>query len=100
MRSASISETKNSLSALLDRVRHGETVLITDRRRPIARLEPVATAEDAGPDEGRLARLARAGVIRRARRGRLAEILRVPPTAAQAGGDILAAFLHERRTGR
>ena len=100
MKTATISETKNSLSALLDRVRHGETVLITDRRRPIARLEPVATAEDAGPDEGRLARLERAGVIRRARRGRLDEILRVPPPAAQAGGDVLAVLLDERRTGR
>lgn len=100
MRIATISETKNSLSALLDRVRHGETVLITDRRRPIARIEPVATANDAGPDEGRLARLERAGVIRRARRGRLDEILRVPPPAPRAGGDVLAALLDERRSGR
>jgi len=99
VKTATISETKNSLSALLDRVRHGETVLITDRRRPIARLEPVATP-DGGPDEGRLARLERAGVIRRARRGRLEEILRVPPPRAETGGDVLAALLDERRTGR
>jgi prevent-host-death family protein len=100
VRTATISETKNALSALVDKVRHGETVLITDRGRPVARLEPVASAEDSGPDEGRLARLERAGIIRRARRGRLAEILRMPPPAPEAGGDILAALLDERRTNR
>jgi prevent-host-death family protein len=100
VRTATISETKNTLSALLDRVRHGETVLITDRSRPVARLEPVTSAEDPGPDEGRLARLERAGIIRRAHRGRLDEILRVPPPAPRAGGDVLAALLDERRSGR
>jgi len=53
-----------------------------------------------GPDEGRLARLERAGIIRRARRGRLPEILNAPPPAAEAGGDILRALLEERRSNR
>lgn len=88
------------MSALLDRVRHGETVLITDRDRPIARLVPVVSATEAGPDEGRLARLERAGIIRRASRNRLDEILRVPPPTPQPGGDVLAALLEERRAGR
>jgi prevent-host-death family protein len=100
MRTATISQTKNGLSALLDRVRHGETILITDRTHPVARLEPVTSAEDHGPDEGRLARLERAGIIRRAPRGRLQEILRVLPPAPEAGADILAALLDERRSGR
>jgi prevent-host-death family protein len=100
MKAATISQTKNTLSALLDRVRHGETILITDRSRPIARLEPVARAEVAGPDEGRLVRLERAGVIRRAARGRLEEILRVPPPAPAAGADVVAVLLDERRSGR
>ena len=100
MKTATISQTKNSLSALLDRVRHGETVLITDRSRPVARLEPVASAAEAGPDEGRLARLERAGIIRRARRARLDEIVRVAPPAPESGGDIVAVLLDERRTGR
>jgi len=100
MRKATISETKNALSALVDRVRHGETVLITDRGRPVARLEPVASAEDPGPDEGRIARLERAGIIRRARRGRLPEILSAPPPAPEVGGDILRALLEERRSNR
>ena len=44
MKSASVSEAKNGLSALLDEVRHGETVLITHHGRPIARLEPFQTS--------------------------------------------------------
>ncbi|HSY51562.1 MAG TPA: hypothetical protein VLC46_22355 [Thermoanaerobaculia bacterium] len=58
------------------------------------------SASDTGPDEGRLARLERAGVIRRARRGRIEEIVRVPPPTAEPGGDIVAAVLEERRSGR
>jgi len=100
MRTATISETKNGLSALIDRVRHGESILITDRSHPVARLEPVVSASDPGPDEGRLARLERTGVIRRAHLGRMEEILRVPPPAPEPGGDIVAAVLEERRSGR
>lgn len=100
MRTATISETKNGFSAMLDRVRHGETILVTDRGRPVARLEPITGAESAGPDEGRLARLERGGILRRAQRSRLDEILRTPPPAAERGGDVLAALLDERRSGR
>ena len=98
MKTATISQTKNSLSALLDRVRHGESIVITDRHRPVARLEPVSASLDSGDDDGRLARLERVGLVRRARRFRLDEILRVPPP--EPGGDILAALLDERRSGR
>ncbi len=100
MKTATISETKNGLSALIDRVRHGETIMITDRDRPVARLAPVLGSEDAGPDEGRLARLERAGIVRRAQRGRLEEILRVAPPAPAAGGDVVEVLLEERRGGR
>lgn len=100
MKMATISETKNSLSALLDRVRHGETVLVTDRGRPVARIEPVESPTQAGPDDGRLARLERAGIIRRARKASLEQIARVSPPSPLAGGDIVAALLDERRSGR
>lgn len=100
MRTASISETRNTLSALIDRVREGESIVITDRSRPVARLEPVIGSGDASGDAGRLARLERAGVVRRSREESLDEILRVPPPEAERGGDVLAALLEERRTGR
>ena len=70
-------------SALLDRARH----------------EPVS-AGDADPDEERLARLERTGVIRRARHGRLEEMGRIASPAPEPGGDIVAAVLEERRNGR
>ncbi len=50
MKSASVSETKNGLSALLDEVRRGETVLITHHGTPVARIErcdPADLAADA-----------------------------------------------------
>src|SRR5262245_56837251 len=72
MKTATITEAKNRLSALIDRVRQGETVVITDRGRPVARLESVVTDPSADP-AGRLARLERRGLLRRAgaRRRRL-----------------------------
>jgi prevent-host-death family protein len=41
MTTASVSEAKNQLSALLRLVQAGQSVLITDRGTPVARLEPV-----------------------------------------------------------
>jgi prevent-host-death family protein len=63
---ASITEAKNRLSALLDRVRHGETVIIEDRGIAIAQITAVAAG--AGPDRDRLARLERQGILRPAAR--------------------------------
>lgn len=50
MQRTSITEAKNNLSALIDRVRQGETVLICDRNRPVARLQPVGPGDDSGTD--------------------------------------------------
>ena len=60
MKSASVSEAKNGFSALLDDVRRGETVLITHRGRPVARIESCRTT-DAGAREGE-AELVRRGI--------------------------------------
>ncbi len=46
MFTSTISETKNRLSELLGRVRGGETLLILDRKKPVARIEPVKAGED------------------------------------------------------
>jgi prevent-host-death family protein len=100
MRTATISQARNTLSALIHRVRQGESIVITDRSRAVARLEPVLGSSDASGDAGRLARLERAGVVRRSPGRRLEEILRVPPPSAERGGDVLAALLEERRAGR
>ena len=62
MKTATITEAKNGLSALLDRVKAGESVVITDRGVPVAVLEPAPGRVDL--DE-RLASLERRGLIRR-----------------------------------
>lgn len=59
---ATITEAKNRLSALIDKVKAGESVLIVDRGVPVARLESALTLDDA---EGRLSRLERQGLVRR-----------------------------------
>lgn len=51
-------ELKNGLSKYLERVRAGEVVIVTDRGRPIARLESIDAAHD------RLAELIAAGLVR------------------------------------
>ena len=67
MKKASITEAKNNLSALIDSVKGGSPVLIVDRGRPVARLEPVSALRP--DDDSRLARLVREGIVRPARRG-------------------------------
>ena len=57
MKSASVSEAKNGLSALLDEVRRGETVLITNHGKPVARIESYRRAKlAAGEAEAELVR--------------------------------------------
>lgn len=98
MKKATLTETKNNLSALVDQVQHGETILILDRGRPVARLESVLGQED--DPEGRLARLERQGLLRRAPAPLPREVLTARPPKPSAGASALEALLAERRDGR
>jgi prevent-host-death family protein len=98
MRIATITEAKNRLSALIDEVRAGETVLITDRGIPVARLEPAAGA--SGDNDGRLARLERAGIIRRGTGQFPLELILSAPPRTRTGASAVEALLEERRSGR
>ncbi len=98
MKKASITETKNRLSALIDEVREGETLLILDRGRPVARMESVVGAEEGAP--GRLARLERKGHLRRAKRTPPTGVMKRRPPRAAGGASALAALLAERESGR
>ena len=68
MHRASVTEAKNNLSALLDRVRRGESVLILDRRRPVARLEPIGPGDTTGDAAECIRGLVRDGVLAPARK--------------------------------
>jgi prevent-host-death family protein len=97
MTTATITEAKNGLSALIDRVKAGETIVILDRGVPVARLEPVTALSDP---EGRLRDLERKGLIRRGTGRVPIELLRQPPPRSAGGTTITEAVLEERRTGR
>ncbi len=95
---ATITEAKNTLSALIDRVRGGESVLIMDRGIPVARLES-AVGSDLDK-EGKLARLERAGVVRAARKPPASQLLFQAPPGLRRGASAVDALLDERRSGR
>jgi prevent-host-death family protein len=97
VRTTTLTDAKNKLSSLIDQVRAGETVMILDRGRPVARIEPVGTYPDPS---GRLARLERAGVIRIGSAAPPVEMLRDPAPPVKAGVSAVEAVLEERRSGR
>jgi prevent-host-death family protein len=94
MKSATITEAKNGLSALIDRVRAGESIVITDRGIPVAVLEPATTLVDV---EDRIAKLERAGLIRRGKGGPPLELILQPGPRTTDGSSVVEALLEERR---
>jgi prevent-host-death family protein len=99
MRKASITEAKNRLSALIDSLKGGSSVLIVDRGRPVARLEPV-TAGGAAEQSGRLSRLVREGIVRPGRVPPSRALFTEPPPRPKGGASAVAALIAERREGR
>ena len=86
MKKASITEAKNNLSALIDGLKDGSPVLIADRGRPVARLEPALESDD-GADAGRVARLVREGLARPGRSALPSSFLTVRPPRADPGAS-------------
>ena len=99
MKRASITEAKNNLSALIDSLKAGSPVLIMDRGRPVARLEPVTGDHDPTHD-GRLARLVRDGLVRPRRSQPTQAVFSSEPPHPGAGASVLGALIAERRKGR
>jgi antitoxin (DNA-binding transcriptional repressor) of toxin-antitoxin stability system len=93
MKKAMISDLKNRLSYYLRFVRRGESVLVLDRDRAIARIEPIGDGD--APDD--VAELIRTGALR-------SPSAPLPPgwvarrTRIQA--DVVGTLLAERATGR
>jgi prevent-host-death family protein len=99
MKIASITEAKNRLSALIDGLKAGSPVLIVDRGRPVARLEPVIrSAQDA--QDGRLSRLLRDGVVRPRRSDPPRALFREKPPRVHTRASGVDALIQERREGR
>lgn len=96
MKTATVTEAKNGLSALLDQVKAGESFLITDRGRPIAVVEPFTAPVDP---MGHLVRLAREGLATLGSEELSDDFLAGPRFAQSEGRTLSAAIMEERSTG-
>jgi len=93
-----IAELKNRLSHYLRRVQRGESILVCDRDRVVARIERVDAHAPLPEGEGEwLDRLERRGIIRRGTGKPSREWLARKPVV---GADVVAALLREREEGR
>lgn len=90
-----MSQLKSQLSAHLREVKAGETILILDRNKPVARLERI---EPQAPGTDALTRLVRDGLVKPPSRPIAMERLRLP--ARKAKQSVLAALLEDRSEGR
>jgi antitoxin (DNA-binding transcriptional repressor) of toxin-antitoxin stability system len=96
MKKAKISELKNRLSHYLQFVRRGQSVLVYDRDRIIARIDPVGHASTVeGADW--IGELERVGAVR-------PPTARLPRNWLQRRGvvkaDVTSALIDERESGR
>lgn len=94
MKIAKIAEARNQLSSLLAQVQRGETIVITDRDRPVAHLGPVPTSV-AGSDD-RTLRLERAGLLRRGAGGLVRDLVEHPALKLRKPVDLMALLAEER----
>ncbi len=99
MKKASITEAKNRLSALIDGLKKGSPVLIVDRGRPVARLEPVTSLGEA-EQHGRLSRLIREGIVRPGRKPLTGSLFTAQPPRPRRDASAVSALLAERRDSR
>ena len=95
MKTATISYTKNHLSAILEQVKRGETVTILDRTKPVARMVPIESSGDEDRDR-KLDDLERRGIIRRGS-GKIPDwILKEPPPKPEPGFNFADEIRKER----
>ena len=97
MRSESISDAKNRLSALIKEVAAGGEIVITDRGVPVAKLVPVRLGKGVPP--GVIA-LAQQGLATLPERAPNAKWLDLPRPRVAPGVDAALAVIAERREGR
>ncbi len=101
MKTSTITNTKNHLSALLNFVRHGETIIITDRDRPVARICPALNNNISCEDK--LSILEKQGLVKRAETKfakKLKEIIKIAPPKSKGKASVINALLKERAEGR
>lgn len=93
---STISNSKSAFSSLIDQVKAGESILITDRDVPVAMLTPIPRLQYQG--RAILSDLEKQGLLRRAAIADEPAISDLPEKIALKG--VLAALLEERSEGR
>jgi prevent-host-death family protein len=63
MSSVGVKELKNRLTHYLRRAKQGEEVIVTERGRPVALLQPIRSAKQVMSQEAKLAQLAAQGFL-------------------------------------
>ena len=63
MSSVGVKELKNRLTHYLRRTKQGEEIIVTERGKPIALIQPIQSADRVVSLEARLARLAAQGLV-------------------------------------
>ncbi len=100
MKLVNIAELKDRLGYYLRAVRRGEPVLVRDRDRVIARIEPAGGGAAAeGEDDQRLADLERRGIVRRGT-GTITPDLLARRVRPRRPADVVGALLRDREEGR
>ena len=96
MRTATVSQLKVSLSAYLRQVKAGEELVITERGRPIARLQPLSSS---APLPEHLKAMEKKGLLKRGEKPLPADFWEMPrPSDPQS--TVLSGVLREREEGR
>lgn len=100
VQTASIATAKNELSRLLRLVKRGQSVIITERNQPVARLQPLGSETRATPDA--VSALHAAGVLAPPTGGRLdvGAFRAAPRPRLTASRSLTQAVLADREDGR
>ncbi len=95
MQTANIATAKNQLSRLIEQVKRGETIVITERNRPVARLQPLEAGDTS------LEALHASGLLSPPKSALdVPAFLASPRPAVAAAGSLRDAILREREDSR
>jgi prevent-host-death family protein len=96
MHTSNIASAKSRFSHLIDLVKQGQTVLITERNKPVATLQPVAASSPAGLEALHASGL----LVPPGKALDLPAFLAAPRASLAPGNSLAQAILEEREEGR
>jgi antitoxin (DNA-binding transcriptional repressor) of toxin-antitoxin stability system len=97
MKTVNVAELKDRLSHYLRMVRRGESILVRDRSRVIARIDAAGGSAAGESDDDRLSDLEARGVVRRGSGGITTKLIAARP---KVRANVVRALLRDREEGR